>query len=189
MVIVPLAYLIFVFRLIAGGIGQKNIWIAFVVLSTFIAIINLAMRPKPHSKKITTENKYPTRLQNWINSIKRKERSQYFKWNMSQNISSLFIETIAYHHDTSPDQVTQQILSGRIDLPSDILEYLQISLKPFARSGIVNQIPRNKLAQIWAIVFNQPPPVTKKSPLDINFERIISYLEEYLSINRGMEER
>ena len=183
MLLVPLAYLIFVFRLIAGGIGQQTLWISFVVFSAILAIFNLAMRREVTLRDKPVELKYPTRLQVWIDTVTRKEHSQYFKWNLAQDLSNLFIEAIAYHQGISQEQVQQQIQVGNIDLPPEILKYLQISQKPYTASGLANQSNQNWLFRKWRDAISPKFTNLNNSPLDIDPEKIIPYLEEYLSVD------
>ena len=65
MVLVPLAYLIFIFRLIASSIGQQTLWISFVVLSSIIAVISLVMHREEQTEEPSVEHKYgsPQRTQ------------------------------------------------------------------------------------------------------------------------------
>jgi hypothetical protein len=183
MVLVPLAYIIFVFRLIAGSIEQQTLWMSFVVLSIIIAVINLSMRRKVQPEETAVELKYPTRLQIWIDTVSRNEHSQYFKWNLAQDLSNLFIEAIAFHHNTSMQHVRQQVQAGNIDLPPDIIEYLQISQKPFSYTGLSAHTYGNWLIQIWETIIKQPAPNKNKSPLDLEHEKIVSFLEEYLNLD------
>ena len=183
MLLVPIAYLIFVFRLIAGGIGQHTLWVSFVVLSTIIAIISLVMRPETQTKESAIKLEYPTRLQTWLNTVKRKEHSQYFKWNLAQDLSNLLTEAIAYNQGITRDQVNQQLQSGNIDLPPDILDYLRISQTPFSYTGLVSNTNNNWLVHILKYIFKRPSQKLDKSPLDLEHERIIHFLEEFLNID------
>jgi len=183
MVLVPLAYLIFVLRLIAGGIGQQTLWISFVVLSTIIAVISLAMRGEVQHEEPDPKLKYPTRLQTWLNALGRKERSQYFKWNLARDLSNLVIEAIAFHQGTSIQQIHQKIMADHLELPSDIREFLVISQKPFAHTGLANYNNGNRFLRFWESKFISPKPGKDKSPLDLDYTKIIYYLEEYLDLD------
>jgi hypothetical protein len=188
MVLVPLAYLIFIFRLAALSIGQQTLWISFTVFATIVAVFSLAMRREVRPKESAIEIKYPTRLQTWINTVQRKEYSPYFKWNLAQDLSNLLIEAIAYHQGTSQRQICQQLESGKIDLPPDILAYLQISQKPFTHTGLSNYATDNCLIQIWEAITKHPISNKAQSPLDLEHEKIISYLEEYLNFDTHIQE-
>jgi hypothetical protein len=184
MVLIPLAYLIFVVRLIARSVGQQTLWISFVVFSSLIAIISLAARREMQSEEPSVEQKYPTRLQTWIDTVNRYEHSPYFKWNLAQDLSNLLIEAIAYHQGTSRYKISQQVQAGDIDLPEDIIKYLQISQKPFNYTGNLHANQSNWFLHFWQIKFKRDLPDTLKSPLDIEHKKIIHYLESYLIIDK-----
>lgn len=183
MVLIPLAYLIFFFRLISSSIGQQALWIFFVVLAAIIAIISLAARGEKQPQEIQVEQKYPTRLKIWIESMRRNERSAYFKWNLAQDLSALFLETIAYQRGISRMQALRQIEAGKVDLPSDMIAYLQISQKPFSQTGLASDNHSNWLHKFLKKIFKHPAPKVSKSPLDMEPEIIIRYLENYLGLD------
>jgi hypothetical protein len=100
----------------------------------------------------------------------------------------LLIEAIAYHQGNSRQQVRQQVETGKLDLPPDILAYLQISQKPFTQSGLASYATSNWLVQIWETIVKQPAPGMSKSPLDLEHEKIIAYLEKYLNFEAEIQE-
>jgi hypothetical protein len=183
MFLIPIAYLIFISRMVTISIGRQTLWVSFVILSAIIAIINLVVRREVQPEETAVELKYPTRLQTWINTVRRKERNLYFKWNLAQDLSNLFIEAIAYHQGSSRQQVRQQLEAGQIDLPPDVLAYLQISQMPFAQTGIVKYTNGNWLMRVWRTIIRRPSANMYNSPLDLDYEKIIPYLEEYLNFD------
>jgi hypothetical protein len=183
MVLVPLVYLIFLFRLISASIGQQTLWISFVILSTIIAIISLAIRREAPNEVQAAEHKYPSRLQVWMEIVRRKEQSPYFQWNMARDLSDLFIAAIAHHDGISRKQVKQQLQLGKIDLPSDILEYLRISQEPFGQFETSSPPSSNWLKKFWENILKGITPNVNGSPLDIDNEKIIHYLEQILSVD------
>jgi len=183
MLLVPLAYLIFIIRLVAISIGQQTLWIAFIILSTLIAVISLAINREEQPQDIPKDKKYPTRLQTWIKTLDQKEQSEYFKWNLAQNLSNLFVEALAYHQGASRDQVLQKLKNGMLDLPPDVLAYLQVSQTPFSQTGLVSYNPGNWYVRIWDSIFKRQTLKTTKSPLDLEPEKIIHYLENYLGFD------
>ena len=188
MVLIPLAYMIFVFRLITGSVSQQTVWISFVVFSSLIAIISLAARRDLQLEEPPVELKYPTRLQTWIETVNRYEHSPYFKWNLAQDLSNLLIEAIAYHQGTSRLNILQQVQSGNIDLPEEIIKYLKISQKPFNHTWNSHADNSNWLLRFWQTKIKHDIPDTSKSVLDIEHEKIINYLENYLTIDNDLWE-
>lgn len=183
MVLVPLAYLIFIFRLIASSIGQQTLWISFVVLSSIIAVISLVMHREEQTEEPSVEHKYPTRLQTWMRTVRRKERSAYFKWSLAQDLSNLFVEAIAYRLGLSHSEAVRQLEAGKVDIPLDTLAYLRISQKPFSQTGMANYENRSWFSQVWKAISKQPAPLPQKSPLDLEPEKIIRDLEDYLGLD------
>ena len=188
MVLIPLAYLIFLIKLTALSIGQQTLWISFVVFSIMIAIFSLAMGRETQPEENVIEHKYPTRLQTWIKTVRCKDRSHYFKWNLAQDLSNLLIEAIAYHQGISQQQVRQLLEGGELDLPPDIRAYLQISQKPFTHIGLTRYKNGTWLLRIWDSITGSIASYTNTSPLDIDHERIIHYLEDYLGTNVEIRE-
>jgi len=185
MILVPLAYLILIVRLISQTIGQQTLWISFVVFSIIIASISLAMRREVAVKEDTLDKKYVTQLQVWLKSVQRKERSKYFQWNLSQDLSNLLIDALAYRKGISCRQVLRQLEAGNLNIPPDIQAYITISQKPFGHTGLADYGNRNWLYRIWKSISRRSPfPGTKTpTPLDLEPEVIIRFLEDYLEID------
>ena len=183
--IVPIAYLIFIFRLITGNIHQEVLWITFVCFSIIIALISLGMRWEPTLDEPPVETKYPTRLKSWLDTIQGNRRSEYFKWNLAQDLSNLFVEAIAYRRGISHTQVVQQLDAGNLDLPAEIIVYLQTAQKPFTQTRLSSHANDNWFTQIWETITRQPVPdgIRTKTALDIEPEKIIRCLEDYLELD------
>jgi len=184
-ILVPVAYVIFIFRLITANINQEILWITFVIISIVIALLSLGLRWDFSTEEATTGNKYPTRLHDWINIVHKKQHSEYFKWNLAQDLSNLFIEAIAYRQGISRSQVLQRLSTGTLDLPDDILAYLQISQTPFTQTGLTSKNKLNWFSRLLGILRNHSDiqVVNGQSPLDLEPEKIIFYLEDYLEFD------
>lgn len=185
MVIVPIAYLIFIFRLFSSSIHQEVLWISFVLISSLIALISLGMRWEPAPKETPNEDKYHTRLKTWQTSVKSNERSDYFKWSLARDMSNLVIKAIAYREGASRSQVLRRLYSDNLELPSDIAQYLQIAQKPFTQHGFSNRANRNWLTRTWEKLAQTPTSGGNNvtTPLDLEPDKIIRYLEDYLELD------
>jgi hypothetical protein len=184
-ILVPVAYVIFIFRLITANINQEILWITFVIISIVIALLSLGSRWNFSTEETTAENKYPTRLHDWINIVHKKQHNEYFKWNLAQDLSNLFIEAIAYRQGISRSQVLQRLSIGTLDLPDDILAYLQISQTPFSQTGLTRKKNGNWFSRIRDMLRNHSNIQVGygQSSLDLEPERIIHYLEDYLEFD------
>jgi hypothetical protein len=155
------------------------------VFSVIIAGISLAMRREVAEREDSPEKKYTTRLQVWLNSVQRKERSNYFQWNLSQDLSNLLIEALAYRQGISYRQVLQQLDAGKAAIPPDIQAYIDISRKPFTHTGLADYGYRSWPSRIWFSISQRAslPGKKKPNPLDLDPEIIIHFLEDYLEID------
>jgi hypothetical protein len=189
MILVPIAYVIFIIRLISGSIGQQTLWVSFVVLTSFIAFISLLMRREEISEEKIEEYRYPTRLQIWINSLSHKRHSQYFQWNMAQDLSNLLVDVIAYKKNISRQQALFALQNGYIDLPQDIIEFIRISQKPFVRAGLPLRNSGNWINKIQSVFRKTSATERTRSPLDVNHQYIIQYIEKFLNLDNGTWEK
>ena len=89
----------------------------------------------------------------------------------------------------SHHEISQQVQAGDIDLPEDIIKYLQISQKPFNHTGNIHINHSNWLNYFWRHKIKRDHPETLKSPLDIEHKKIIHYLENYLIIDKEKSEK
>lgn len=183
--VVPVAFVIYIFRSITSNIHQEILWITFVAITSIIALLNLSLRRERPSQEVMDVNKYPSRLDFWIRSVQRNQRSRYFKWNLAQDLSYLFTEVLAFRQGISRRQVLRRLEAGRLDLPPDIRAYLIESHKPFTRSRSTSQTDGSFLLRIWDALTNQLTDHSNQdeSPLDLDPERIVHYIEEYLELD------
>lgn len=188
MVLVPLAYLIFIFQLISASIGQQTLWISFVILSTIIAVISLAVRRERPDEEQAVKYKYPSRLQVWMGVLQQKEQSPYFRWNTARVLSDLLIAAIAHRHGISRKKVKQQLQLEMIDLPPEIFQYLIISQKPYGQTKLDSHSSGNLMKKIWENMVSGPTRNVNRLPLDIEDEKIIHYIEETLSVDADIWE-
>ena len=185
LILVPIAYVIFIFRLITTNVHQAVLWISFVVVTSIIALISLGLRWEPEDQEKDPQQKFFTRLHTWAKTVQRKKRSEYFKWNLAQDLSNLFIEAVAYRQGISRAQVLEKLKADKLDLPPDIQAYLQISQQPFTQTGLDIYTNGNWLSRIWEFLkirTNQGKAYIK-SPLDLEPQKIIHYLETYLDLD------
>ncbi len=184
-VIVPIAYLIFLFRLITGSVHQEILWISFILISIFIAFVSLGFRSDPPPAEIPVETKYPTRLKTWINAVQANQRSEYFKWNLAQDLSNLLIEAIAYRWGLSRADVLRKLFADELNLSAEMAAYLKIAQKPFTQNGFSNPSNGNWRSQIWEKLSRRSTPsqMRAKTPLDLEPDKIIRYLENYLELD------
>jgi hypothetical protein len=107
-----------------------------------------------------------------MQAINRTSEGYYFKWRLAQHLLGLTLEALAHGERTSPNMVRERLKSGGLDAPSEIEDYLLAGMTPIL-STRSNLITRLKDAII---------PTHQITPLDLDPERVIQFLEDQLEI-------
>lgn len=186
LVLVPITFVIYVFRLITGSIQQEVLWVTFVIITSVIAFFSLSPRRDRSLEELVEGNKYPTRLHRWMETVRRKKRSEYFKWNLAQDLGNLFLEAIAYRQGLTHSQVLHRLRAGQLNLPPEVQAYLEAAQNPYSGNGVNGSANGNWIAQIWQNLTKPRTtsrPKKGQSPLDLEPEIIIRHLEAYLEID------
>jgi hypothetical protein len=168
-IFMPLAYLFWLGKLIFESFDQLTIWIAFLILSTVLAVIftipGFQVRPR---HKVTTKDNL-NRIMQWKERLDATERGEYLKWRLAQHLGTMIADTIAYQEGFTRDQVINNLLAGEIDLPTDIQEYLLAAHKSHS---FTDQQP-NHLSSLMD---------SSRTALDLEPERIAGIIEAYLQL-------
>jgi len=113
------------------------------------------------------------RVHNLMQAINRTSEGLYFKWRLAQHLLGLTLEAVAHQERTSPTLVRERLKSRGLDAPSEIEAYLHAGLTPVlsTRSNLITRLK-------GAIM-----PTHHISPLDLDPERVIQFLEDQLEID------
>lgn len=151
-------------RLLLASLPQAVLWSCFLALALFLAGTSL-FRPGRLRLRFRAEGtRQQGRLESWVRLLRQAAQEDYYKWRLAQRIRELALETLAQGEQISPKQVRQRLLAGQLALPPEIEAYLQASLKPLSQFAA----PR--------FFFRTRAPA---SPLQLEPERIIQFLEDY----------
>jgi hypothetical protein len=164
--------LLWIVRLFISSIPQLFFWFLFLSISLFIAGRSLIKHRRPAPTSSTSITPLAGRVQALMHAIDRTSQGVYFKWRLAQHLLGLTLETMAYRERVSPDEMRQRLKSGTLIMPPTIKGYLQTGLTPVytAPAGLFSRI-KQRLRQGVII-----------SPLDLNPETIIQFLEDQLEI-------
>lgn len=161
-----------ILRLFISSIPQLFFWFLFLSISLFIAGRSL-IKPRRSTPTTSTSNiPLAGRVQALMHAIDRTSQGVYFKWRLAQHLLGLTLEAMAYRERVSPDELRQNLKSGTLTLPPPISGYLQTGFTPVytASAGLLSRI-KQRLRQDMI-----------RSPLDLNPEIIIQFLEDQMEI-------
>ena len=157
-------------RLYIDSLPQPIFWAAFISVAFVIAARSLSKRSTTPATATEAERLRTGRVHNMTRAIHRTSQGVYFKWRLAQHLLGLTLEVLAHQERTTPLQMKERIKSGGLDAPPEIEAYLLMGLTP-TLSTRVDLITR--IRQIFS-------PTRPISPLDLDPERVIKYLEDQL---------
>jgi hypothetical protein len=160
-------------RLYIDSLPQPIIWAVFIAIAIVIAARSLLKRRSTSEMTSEAAKVRMGRVNNLMQAISRTSDGLYFKWRLAQHLLGLTLEAIAYGERTSPNMVRERLKSGGLDVPSEIEAYLLAGMTPVL-STQANLITRLKNA-----IF----PTHQITPLDLDPERVIQFLEDQLEID------
>ena len=157
-------------RLYIDSLPQPILWVAFISVAFVIAARSLIKRSSSPVMTIEAERLRTGRVHNLMRAIHRTSQGIYFKWRLAQHLLGLTLEVLAHQERTTPLQMKERLKSGVLDAPPEIKAYLLTGLTPILsrRADLITRIKQ---------IFTPTRPI---SPLDLDPERVIKFLEDQL---------
>ncbi len=160
-------------RLYVDSLPQPILWAAFIAIAIVIAARSLLKRRSTPEVTPEVARIRMGRVYNLMQAISRTSEGPYFKWRLAQHLLGLTLETLAYGERTSPNRVRERLKSGALDIPSEIEAYLLTGMTP------VLSTRSNLITRVKDAIF----PTHQITPLDLDPERVIQFLEDRLEID------
>lgn len=160
-------------RLYMDSLPQPILWVMFIVIAIIIAVRSLLIRRSTPEATSEAMKLRMGRVHNLMHAINRSSEGLYFKWRLAQHLLGLTVNTLAHQERTSPNLMRERLKSGGLDAPSEIEAYLLAGLTP------VLSTPSNLLSRLRQAIM----PTHRISPLDLDPEKVIQFLEDQLEIN------
>lgn len=147
-------------------------WTVLIALGIYIAFASIYKRPQVQSDDQQQEVIYRGRVQTWAKWIEMTAEGEYFQRHLARELGDLTIDTLAFQNQQSAEEVRELVRAGRLQIPQEISRFL--ALPPTS----INQHRFQRLLdRLLGRENNSAPP-----PVNIN--RVISYLEDSLEVNR-----
>ena len=170
--------LIPVFRLarFLQSFPQEVLWFFFLGLAVYLAAKSQKNWNIKKSKKKKSKTEQSGRVQTLAAVIKQARQGTYSRERLARNLGELTLQTMAYQERHSLDTIKDRLRSGTLNVPPDILNYLQAALSwehlSYQKKG---RWPFRKKAQV--------------SPLDLDPHRVIDFLESILEVSSDANAR
>jgi hypothetical protein len=166
LLLVPLAYLLWLLKIIYLSLHQSVWWFLVALITLLILVQSLLPKFKPIAKFIRHERRQRGNVEELAIAIKKTEKGIYFKWLVANRLGKLAYQALLLHEHGKPRSVFAPLQSDGWNPPKDIQNYLEKGLH-----GSFADFPNSN----WNY-FSAP----QKTPLDQNVEEVVEFLESKL---------
>ncbi len=172
-VVVPLLFLWWAALVLYQSIPQALLWGVFVLIAVLLVAKSFAWSSVP-LPPITAQIVAPGRVADWSRWLRDVQRDDHSRWRLAQRLSTLAVETLAFHEQCLPEEIIQRLNNGSLDLSPQLRAYLQAGRMPYT----------SRLRQRRR--FGRPAQHTAHAdPLTTDPQLIIDYLEDTLQHTIG----
>jgi hypothetical protein len=151
---------------------QDLIWFFFIGIILFFAYKTLIKWKIPWSQSRRTQVMNQGQIEVLAELIRKANQGDYFRERLEQYLCDLTLKILAHRERLTPEIMKERLKSGTLDVPPEILAYLQ--------AGLIWDSPHHRKRE-------------KTPPLDLDPKRIVQFLEhqlEYeLEVSRDAKDR
>jgi len=165
-VVVPLLFLWWAMQVLYSSIPQALLWGVFVVIAVLLVAKNFPSSSAP-VLPTAPQTDAPGRVTEWSRWLHDARRDAHSRWRLAQRLSQLAAETLAFREQCSPQEISQRLNDGSLDIPPQLRAYL--------RAGNAPYWPKSKLRRRFG---RRAQDTTQADPLDLDPQLVIEYLEE-----------
>lgn len=163
-IVLPLLYVFWYLTLFLRSLPQFLFWAIFILVALIMALRSLSRERDERGSKIE-----PPALGGpvavWSRLIHHAEAGGYSRWQLSQSLARLTWELVGDGERLTTQQIDTRLRRGELDLPPEIRAYFQAGMAPYQP---ISRLKRRLLGN------------HTNTPLDLNPEQVIQYLEEKL---------
>jgi hypothetical protein len=109
---------------------QYFLWGLFILLSFIMVLFSLIQQYSPKQKPEKEDALAAGQIRKWTRRLNLMDKGVYYRWQFSQHVSDLVLKIVCYQTGKSEDEVKDEIRSGLIDLPPQLLSYLRAAFQP-----------------------------------------------------------
>jgi len=162
-VLVPVAYLLFLLKLLYVSLDQVVWWIAAVFVVLLILGQSLLPDLKPIKKLIPFAKHERGNVETLALTLEKSKKGTYFKWLIANRLGRLAHEILLQREHGKPRSVFAPLTSEGWEAAPEVQEYLEKGLH-----GSFADFPNNR----WG---SFSPP--EKTPLDHDVVEVVEFLE------------
>ncbi|MEP7135132.1 MAG: hypothetical protein ABI904_09385 [Chloroflexota bacterium] len=163
LVLVPIAYLLFLLKLLYVSLDQAVWWVAAVFVVLVIIGQSLLPEIKPLKKLIPFAKHDRGNVETLALALDKSKKGTYFKWLIANRLGRLAYQILLQREHGKPRSVFAPLTSEGWDVSPEVQQYLEKGLH-----GSFADFPNRQ----W---LNFAPP--EKTPLDHDVAEVVEFLE------------
>ena len=155
---------------------QEVLWLFFLGIIVYAAAKSQKNWERQKKKNKNTKTKQLGRIESLAILIKQARQGTYTRERLARRLGELTLQTLAYQERHSLDVMKARLRRGDLNVPPDILSYLQAGLS-------------------WEHTFHQKKgrwPFRKQilsSPLDLDPHEVVEFIESLLEVSSDAKAR
>lgn len=163
LILVPIAYLLWLLKLLYLSMHQALWWFAAVFVALVILGQSLLPEIKPNKKLIPFAKHEHGNVETLALALQKSKKGIYFKWLIANRLGRLAYQILLQREHGKPRSVFAPLTSEGWDAPPEVQAYLEKGLH-----GSFADFPNSR----WG---NFAPP--EKTPLDHEVKDVMDFLE------------
>jgi len=171
LVLVPIAYLLWLLKLLYLSLDQAVWWVAAVFVVLVIIGRSLLPELKPVKQLIPFARHERGSVETLSLALQKSKKGVYFKWLIANRLGRLAYQILLQREHGKPRSVFAPLTSEGWDAPPEVQGYLEKGLQ-----GSFADFPNRRL-------LNFAPP--EKTPLDHEVAEVMDFLESKVEDNYG----
>lgn len=170
LLVVPVAYLVWLLGLFYHSINQSLWWIGIVLITLLGLGYSLLPEIKPKQDRIDLQRKERGGVESLARALAKSKQGTYFKWMVANRLGKLAYQLLSHREHGKPRSPFAPLTAEGWDPPDEVRQYLERGLQgSFADFPPVN----------WHYV-SQP----QKTALDLDVKKVMEFLESQQSDGR-----
>jgi hypothetical protein len=160
-------------QLLSQAIPQALLWALGLLLAGAVALRSLNWRPGPAPQRSTTTGGSTGPVRAWTHWLREQGQGGYFKKRLAHRLGRLAVQALAPYERLTAQQARR--LLDRLDAPPEIRAYLQAGFEPEPPATLTG-------SRILARLKSRIRVNTQRSPLDLDPEEVVRFLETQLEV-------
>ena len=171
----PVLYIFWIARLVLLSVPQTVIWALLLALALVAGLKGIDSGWRPGRRAATAETGHPGRVATWARWIQHAPHGNYSKWHLSHEFGSLMLDVLSTRDRLTRRQFRQRLEAGELSMPPEIQAYLLAGVQPVS----------SKPSRLFARLAQRRVQGAQTSPLDLDPESVVRFLEDQLEVQGG----